>query len=90
MYQMNQKTEQLQDLALGLIPGCSDAKKTVAKLEELVHLFTLFFLPHLLFISTLFYFKHISFLLGLRSIISILFMKMVTYLLVLRDVQLRH
>ncbi len=25
MYDMNQKTEQLQDLALGLIPGCSDA-----------------------------------------------------------------
>ena len=37
MYQMNQKTEQLQDLALGLIPGCSDAKKTIAKLEKLVH-----------------------------------------------------
>ena len=34
MYDMNQKTEQLQDLALGLIPGCSDAKKTIAKLEE--------------------------------------------------------
>jgi hypothetical protein len=33
MYQMNQKTEQLQDLALGFIPGCSDAKKTIAKLE---------------------------------------------------------
>ncbi len=43
MYQMNQKTEHLQDLALGLIPGCSDAKKTVGKLEKLVHLFTLFF-----------------------------------------------
>jgi len=26
-YDMNNKTEQLQDLALGLIPGCSDAKK---------------------------------------------------------------
>ena len=37
MYQMNQKTEQLQDLALGLIPGCSDAKKTIAKLEKLVY-----------------------------------------------------
>jgi hypothetical protein len=37
MYQMNQKTEQLKDLALGLIPGCSDAKKTIAKLEKLVH-----------------------------------------------------
>jgi hypothetical protein len=34
MYNMNQKTEQLQDLALGLIPGSSDAKKTIAKLEE--------------------------------------------------------
>jgi hypothetical protein len=34
IYDMNQKTEQLQDLALGLIPGCSDAKKTIAKLEE--------------------------------------------------------
>jgi hypothetical protein len=33
MYDMNRKTEQLQDLALGLIPGCSDAKKN-AKLEE--------------------------------------------------------
>jgi hypothetical protein len=31
---MNKKTEQLQDLALGLIPGCSDAKKTIAKLEQ--------------------------------------------------------
>ena len=34
IYDMNQKTEQLQDLALGLLPGCSDAKKTIAKLEE--------------------------------------------------------
>jgi hypothetical protein len=34
IYSMNQKTEQLQDLALGLIPGCYDAKKTIAKLEE--------------------------------------------------------
>ena len=33
-YDMNKKTEQLQDLALGLIPGCSDAKKTIAKLEQ--------------------------------------------------------
>jgi len=90
MYQMNQKTEQLQDLALGLIPGCSDAKKTIAKLEKLVHLLNLFFLPHVLFISTLFYIKHFPFLLGLRSIISMLFMKMVVYLLVLRDVQQRH
>jgi hypothetical protein len=31
---MNQKTEQLQDLALGLIPGCSDAVRTISKLEE--------------------------------------------------------
>jgi hypothetical protein len=29
---MNQKTEELEDLALGLIPGCSDAEKTIAKL----------------------------------------------------------
>ncbi len=34
VYNMNQKTEQLQDLALGLIPGCSDAVKTISKLEE--------------------------------------------------------
>ncbi len=34
IYDMNQKTEQLQDLALGLIPGCSDAVKTITKLEE--------------------------------------------------------
>jgi hypothetical protein len=34
IYNMNQKTEQLQDLALGLIPGCSDAVKTISKLEE--------------------------------------------------------
>jgi hypothetical protein len=34
IYDMNQKTEQLQDLALGLIPGCSDAIKTITKLEE--------------------------------------------------------
>jgi hypothetical protein len=34
MYDMNQKTEQLQDLALGLIPGCSDAEKTISKLTE--------------------------------------------------------
>ena len=33
-YDMNKKTEQLQDLALGLIPGCSDAQKTIAKLEQ--------------------------------------------------------
>jgi hypothetical protein len=26
IYEMHQKTKQLQDLALGLIPGCSDAK----------------------------------------------------------------
>ena len=29
---MNKKTETLKDLALGLIPGCSDAEKTIAKL----------------------------------------------------------
>ena len=34
IYDMNQKMEQLQDLALGLIHGCSDAKKTIAKLQE--------------------------------------------------------
>jgi hypothetical protein len=34
LYDLNQKTEQQQDLALGLIPGCSDAVKTVTKLEE--------------------------------------------------------
>ena len=27
VYEINQNTEQLQHLALGLIPGCSDAKK---------------------------------------------------------------
>jgi hypothetical protein len=46
MYQMNQKTEQLQDLALGLIPGCSDAKKTIAKLEKLVQTLSLLFFIH--------------------------------------------
>jgi hypothetical protein len=34
IYDMNQKTEQLQDLALGIILGCSDAIKTITKLEE--------------------------------------------------------
>ena len=34
IYDMNQKTEQLQDLAIGLILGCSDASKTITKLEE--------------------------------------------------------
>ena len=34
IYDMNQKTEELQDLALGLIPGCSDAVKTITKLEK--------------------------------------------------------
>ncbi len=34
IYDMNQKTEQLQDLVLGLIPGCSNAVKTITKLEE--------------------------------------------------------
>ena len=34
IYDMNQKTEQLQDLALGLILGCSDAVKTISKLTE--------------------------------------------------------
>jgi hypothetical protein len=49
MNQINQKTEQLQDLALGLISGCSDAKKTIAKLEMLVHLCSLFLPPSILF-----------------------------------------
>jgi hypothetical protein len=31
---MNQKTEELRDLALGLTPDCSDAVKTIAKLEN--------------------------------------------------------
>ena len=34
IYDVNQKTEQLQNLALGLIPGCSDAVKTISRLEE--------------------------------------------------------
>ena len=34
IYDMNQKMEQPQDLALGLIPGCLLAKKTIAKLQE--------------------------------------------------------
>jgi hypothetical protein len=34
VYHMNQKTEQLHDLALGLISGCSDAEKTIAILEK--------------------------------------------------------
>jgi hypothetical protein len=34
IFNRNQKTKQLQDLALGLIPGCSDAIKTITKLEE--------------------------------------------------------
>ncbi len=34
VYDMNQKTEQLHDLALGLIDGCSDAEITIAKLEK--------------------------------------------------------
>ena len=34
IYEVNQKTEQLQDLALGLIPGCSDEVKTISKLME--------------------------------------------------------
>ena len=33
-YDINKKMKQLQDLALGLIPGCSDAKKTISKLEQ--------------------------------------------------------
>ncbi len=34
VYDMNQKTEQLHDLALGLIAGCSEAEKNIAKLEK--------------------------------------------------------
>ncbi len=42
VYNMNQKTEQLHDLALGLIPSCSDAEKTIAKLEKWVNLIFIF------------------------------------------------
>jgi hypothetical protein len=34
IYAIPQKTEQLQDLALGLIPCFSNAIKTITKLEE--------------------------------------------------------
>jgi hypothetical protein len=34
VHDMNQKTEELRDLALGLIPDCSDAVKTIAKLKN--------------------------------------------------------
>jgi hypothetical protein len=34
VYDMNQKIEELRDLALGLIPDCSDAVKTIAKLDN--------------------------------------------------------
>ncbi len=34
LYDMNQKTEELQNVALGLLPDCSDAEKTIAKLEK--------------------------------------------------------
>ncbi len=34
LFNMNKKTEALRDLALGLIPGCSDAEKTIAKLTS--------------------------------------------------------
>jgi hypothetical protein len=37
MYDMNRKTEQLQDLALGLIPGCSDAKKMLNWRSEYIY-----------------------------------------------------
>ena len=92
MYNMNQKTEQLQDLALGLIPGCSDAKKTIAKLEEWEHLF---FLLLILNFKTCFHYPFwililFPFVLGLGSIISMLDMKMANYMLVLRDVRPRH
>jgi hypothetical protein len=33
IYDMNKKTEDLQNIALGLVPDCSDAEKTIAKLE---------------------------------------------------------
>ena len=33
---MNQKTEDLQNIALGLVPDSSDAEKTIAKLEKWV------------------------------------------------------
>jgi hypothetical protein len=34
VYDMSQKTEKLHDLALGLIDGCSDAEKIIAKHEK--------------------------------------------------------
>ena len=34
VYDMNQKTEDLQNIALGLVPDSSDAEKTIAKLEK--------------------------------------------------------
>jgi hypothetical protein len=34
VYDINQKTEELLNLALGLLPDCSDAVKTIAKLEN--------------------------------------------------------
>ena len=40
---MNQKTEQLQDLALGLIPGCSDAKKQLLNCRSEYIYFPVFF-----------------------------------------------
>ena len=34
VYDINQKTEKLLNLTLGLLPDCSDAVKTIAKLEN--------------------------------------------------------
>jgi hypothetical protein len=34
VYDINQKTEELLNLALGLLPDCSDAVKTIAKLKN--------------------------------------------------------
>jgi hypothetical protein len=51
IYDMNQKMEQLQDLALGLIPGCSDAVKTITKLEVCVFSYIRFILVFYFFPS---------------------------------------
>ncbi len=34
IYDMNKKTEDLQNIAIGLLPDCADAEKTIAKLEN--------------------------------------------------------
>ncbi len=57
IYDMNQKTEQLQDLALGLIPGCSNAIKTITKLEEWVFSYIRFILVFFIFSHPFFNFN---------------------------------